>query len=118
MLYLNDLALDVAQNFAHNEDSDQELAAAVDMAVMEIESENGEPGVRAVNIFLPTRDTKADPAICQVAIKSDGTVFCDSPFDEATDAVMISDQIEDARKRIAFCEEALHNMGAGYLIES
>jgi hypothetical protein len=111
MIYLQDAALEVAQNSAHNEDADQELADAIEMGVLDIEEE----GARAINIFLPTRHTEADPAICQVAIIKD-EVHCDSPFDDKTNAEMIADQIADAHERIAFCQEALTKLGFADLI--
>jgi len=115
MIYVQDAAIEAAENAAHDADSDQVLAALMDMAVIENIDLDGTPG-RAINVLLPTRDTGADPAVCQVFL-CDDAVTASTPFDDQDNAQMIADQLSDASKRIAFCEDALHALGFPELIE-
>ena len=114
MIYVQDAAIEVAENAAYDTDSDQVLAALMETSVIDVE-DKGVVG-RAINVLLPTRDTGADPAVCQVFL-CDDEVTASTPFDDNDNAQMIADQIIDARKRIAFCEEALHALGFPELIE-
>jgi hypothetical protein len=111
MLYLHETALDIAQNYAHDEDSDQLLAEACEMGVLDVTDEETGAQGRAINVFLPSRDTDAAPAIAQVILADDGSVIENTPFDQDTVADLLAAQIEDAQARIDFCKEAMHNLG-------
>jgi hypothetical protein len=114
MLYLHETALEIAQNYGHDEDSDQILAEACEMGVLEVvDDETGGAG-RAINVFLPTRDTGANPAIAQIILTDNGAVIENTPFDEDTVADLLAAQIEDAQARIYFCQEAMRNLGIEY----
>lgn len=111
MLYLHETALEIAKNYAHDEDSDQLLAEACEMGVLDVTDEETGAEGRAINVFLPTRDTDASPAIAQVILTDDGTVAENTPFDEDTVADVLAAQIEDAQERIKFCREAMRHLG-------
>jgi len=111
MLYLLDMAIETAKNYANDSDSEHELAAAVEMGVIEVVDDKGNTTGRAINVFLPTRDTDADPAICQIVISEEGDVISDTPWNEEMDAQLLQDQIADAKERIAFCKETLAAIG-------
>ena len=111
MLYLHETALDIAQNYAHDEDSDQLLAEACEMGVLDVTDEETGAMGRAINVFLPTRDTNASPAIAQVILSDDGSVIENTPFDQDTVADLLAAQIEDAQARIDFCQEAMRHLG-------
>lgn len=108
MIYLLEKAIEIAQNYAHDEDSDHELAQSCEMGVLLFSDEvTGSKG-RAINVLLCTGSA---PAIAQVVIEDDGTVIDNAALDEIESAQILVSQIEEAKARIRFCEEALNNMG-------
>lgn len=108
MIYLLEKAIEIAQNYAHDDDSDQELAQSCEMGVLLFSDEvTGSTG-RAINVLLPCMH---GPAIAQVVIEDDGTVIDNATLDEIESAQLLVSQIEEAKARIQFCEEALNNMG-------
>ena len=66
---------------------------------------------RAINVLLPSSDDD-DPSMGRIVIANDGIVEHDmEDLDDEEIANVLVDAVAEARDRIAFCREALHNMG-------
>ena len=105
MINLLDAALDAAQNYASDPHVDEDLESMAYMGVLT--SDDG----RAINVMLPT-DDKDPAAMARIVIAHDGIIEHDlEDFEDEDVANVLIEQIIEARDRVAFCHEALNNMG-------
>ena len=106
MIDLLDAALQAAKDYAHDPDADQVLEDLVRMDVFEVEEG------RAINVLLSSDDDQP-PAIGRIAIETeDGIVGHDmEELDDEEIADLLIYTAKESLQRVAFCREALQNMG-------
>lgn len=111
MLDLLETAIEVAENYAHDENAAELLEGACEMGVVTIEEEDMD--LEGINVFLPSHNTGEPPAFIQIGIDDSGNVIIDEGMPRQFAKDMLEDQIDQAKARIQFCEKVLEGLGIG-----